>query len=311
MAQRVLAVIGAVVLVLVAVVVRSAIDDGGGSGGGPARNDEVVLVCVPELTAACDAVPGATVVLEDSAVTAESIRGGTVDETWDAWMTTSAWVEVVASRAPDQVGEVESLASSPVVVGAVPSRADALNETCAGTNVWRCLGDNAEKPWETIGGDLRWGPLRTGLPDADTGTGLPVLASVVSGYFDGTDFATNDFDTSNLRPWLGQLAGRSLDGPTNPLIRMVTRPGSFSAAASTEVEALSVLNRVALIDTAPPVLAVAVLVDLPGGDPLPDPSHPRDALLQAGWREALGPPTPLLKPGVMAALHTLWTEVTR
>ena len=49
-----------------------------------------------------------------------------------------------------------------------------------------------------------------------------------------------------------------------------------------------------------------------GGDGLPDTDGLRDALEDAGWaragEEGLAP---TLKPGVMAALHSLWRDVTR
>ncbi|MGH9273057.1 MAG: hypothetical protein ACRDZU_00295, partial [Acidimicrobiales bacterium] len=62
----------------------------------------------------------------------------------------------------------------------------------------------------------------------------------------------------------------------------------------------------------PGIGITVVLVALPGGDRLPSGGPIRDALVAAGWLATSGdasPPT--LKPGVMAALHTLWTEVTR
>ena len=58
------------------------------------------------------------------------------------------------------------------------------------------------------------------------------------------------------------------------------------------------------------VAATVVVVGLDGGG-LPDVDAARDGLLDAGWsRASEADLAPTLKPGVMAALHTLWRAVT-
>lgn len=308
--RRLLAILGATAMVVAAVVVRSAVfdDDGGGGGGGdrPRGDDRLVVVCDPDLRVACDALGGdAEVTTRDSADVAADLAAGSLEGV-DAWVTSAAWLEVVGSRAEEPVGDAEVLASSDVVLAVDATRAGALADTCAGERAWRCVGDRAEQPWADLGGDARWGPLRTGLPDADTAVGLTVAASVANGYFGDADFAANDF--SSLRGWAADLAAPSDGGDRNLLTTLVRVRGTYTAgglvaaqAGRTEIEALP---------AEPVVAAVAVVVDLPGGDDLPDAAPMRDALVAAGWEAGDGEPAALLKPGVMAALHTLWKDIT-
>ncbi|MGK2947711.1 MAG: hypothetical protein ACSLFP_03995 [Acidimicrobiales bacterium] len=307
--RRLLAILGATAMVVAAVVVRSVVLDDDGSGGGgdrPSGDDRLVVVCDPDLRAACDALgDDAEVTTRDSADVAAELVAGSLEGV-DAWVTSAAWLEVVAARAEEPVGDATVLASSDVVLAVDASRAGALADTCGSEAAWRCVGDRAEQPWADLGGDPRWGPLRTGLPDADTAVGLTVAASVATGYFGNTDFAANDFST--LRGWAADLASPSDGGDRNLLTTLVRVRGTYTAgglvaaqAGRTELEALP---------TEPVVAAVAVVVDLPGGDDLPELGPMRDALVAAGWEAGDGDPATLLKPGVMAALHTLWKDIT-
>ncbi len=309
MAQRVLAVIGAVALVLVAVVVRSAIDDGGDDDG-PARDDEIVLVCASDLASACAALDGVTVVLAAAGETAADIedRAPELDRV-DGWVTTSAWVDVVDSRAPGRLGTPTSVASSPTTVAVDPARADAVAALCDGQPLWGCLGANAGDEWADLGhGDALWGPLKTGLPSANSALGLPVLAAAAAGFFDGTQFASNDFDPTGFGSWLTTLAEPSGRGERSPIGTLVTTRGKYTAVGDV---AVSVGGRLVTVLDTPRIDVTVVVVPFVGGDPIPPVRPLRDALVASGWTSEDQPPDPLLKPGVMAALHTLWTEVTR
>jgi hypothetical protein len=313
-AQRVLAVLGAVVIVLVAIVVRSALDDEGDGGSNPAdgRDGQVELICAYDLRPACDALDGVEVTYQSAATTAEHIAEGSpqVDGV-DGWVTSSAWLEVLESRAPGALGEATLLATSPAVVAVDPDRTEAVRTLCAGAALWRCLGDRAGIRWgELGGGSATWGALKTGLPDADSSSGLAVLASVAAGFFGSTDFVSNDFEPNGLAGWLARLAEPSAGGEDDPIWILATVQGKYTAVGD---RAASVLERgVDTLDPEPPVEISVVVVPLPGGDDLPDPEPIRDGLVEFGWTRASGAaPEPTLKPGVMAALHTLWTEVTR
>jgi len=134
-----------------------------------------------------------------------------------------------------------------------------------------------------------------------------VLASVAAGFFDGTDFAANDF--GELQGWLSRLADASAPGDRDLLRNLVRARGTYSAGGLTEATA-SGRRELAVLPTEPVVEAVAVVVDLPGGDDLPDLDPAREALRAAGWAAGDGVPDTLLKPGVMAALHSLWKDTS-
>lgn len=313
MAQRLLAVLGAVAIVLTSIVVRAAIDDdGAGSKGRAADGGELVVVCATDLAEVCSRLDGVRVILEDAADTATGIvSGGTVTDGVDAWVTTSAWTEVVASRAPGRLADPVALATSPVVVATDQNRTQAVTALCGSSPLWKCLGDNAGAEWQTLDGDPRWGALKTGLPDADSATGLSVLASVASGFLGSTDFATNDFEPAGLPSWLGRLAAPSGAGERDPVGTLVTTRGKYTGVG--DLRAAVRTRPVDVLEPAPAIVATVVLVHIGPGDALPSATPIRDALVAAGWEPADddSEPRPTLKPGVMAALHTLWMEVTR
>jgi hypothetical protein len=304
--RRLLAVIGAVGMVAAALVVRGALDDDPGEGP-DTGDDQVLVVCDVDLEDACGAFgDDVEVRVETAAETSAALVAGELDDI-DGWVTSGAWRELTESRADRSLGESAVLASSPVVLAVDADRVDALRDLCGDTAVWRCVGDDAGQAWGSLGGDARWGPLRTGLPDPDTAIGLSVLASIAAGYFDGTEFAANDF--ADLQSWLSRLADASGTGDRDLLRKLVRVRGTYTAGGLTEADAAD-RAELAVLEAAPEVDATVVLVDLAGGDTVPDPGRVRDALVAEGWDTGAGEPTSLLKPGVMAALHTLWKDIT-
>lgn len=309
MAQRVLAGLGAVAIVLLAIVVRSAIDDDGGSGGSE-DHGEPIVVCDTDLAPYCESLMGLdAVVVEASDVTSSGILDGSLDEV-DAWVTTDAWYEVTAGRSTRPIGEAELLASSPVVLAADPDRTAAVEALCSARATWRCIGDSAGEQWDAIGGEPTWGRLGVGLPDADTATGLSVLAAVAIGYFGDADFAANEFDDA-FASWLAKLASPAPGGDPDPANTLVVRRGTYSVAGTTAARLSGISRPVGRIDVEPPVEAAIVLVRLAGANDIEGVGRLRDALVSAGWTRASGRPDTTLKPGVLAALHTLWMEVAR
>ncbi len=310
--RRVLAVLGAVAMVTAAVVIRGTIDGDGGDGGGES-DGEAVVVCAADLMDACRDLGGGVDVRAQAATqTAAAIADGTLDEDVDAWVTTTAWVEVVDSRAEGALGEAAALAVSPVVVATAPNRFDAVDGLCAGEDVWACLGARAGQDWGELGdrSHPEWRDLKIGLTDPDSAVGLSVLASAAAGFFGNTSFAANDF--AEFEGWLTNLAEPSAGGDPDPARTMATRSGVYSAAgAVAAVAARSESRGVQSIAPANPVSTTVVIVGLDGGDGPPDGAEVRDALLDTGWsRASEADLAPTLKPGVMAALHTLWRAVT-
>jgi hypothetical protein len=311
--QRVLAVLAAVGMVVGAVLVRQAMDDedeGGGGGDGT-----VVVVCATDLADACEALdPAVEVRIESPAVTAAALHEGPLADDVDAWITSTAWLEVVESRAPDALGDAHAIATSPTTVATAPGRHEAIADLCSGDDIWQCLGAAAGSDWADLGDGSHpeWRELKVGLTDPDLAQGLPVLASAAAGYFGGTDFASNDLELSDFEIWLGNLAQPSAAGDPNPALTLATRPGTYSAAGSVAAVADQLDGRG--VGTIAPEVAVpgtVAVVEVTGGDGLPRTDSVRNALEVEGWARADDDDlASTLKPGVMAALHSLWRAVT-
>jgi hypothetical protein len=309
-----LAVLGAVGMVVAAVMIRQAADDESG-GDGDVDAEDFVVVCASDLAGTCPELGDSVEVrVEDSGDTAATLADGTIADEVDAWVTSTAWLEVVASRAPDAVGEARAIARTPVVMATAPGRFEAIADLCEGQDVWACLGAAAGDDWGDLGDGSNgpWRELKVGLTDPDSATGLPVLASAGAGFFGTTEFAANDPRFGDFEAWLANLARPSAAGDVDPSRTLATRPGTYSAAGSIAAIAEQFGGRG--VDTmAPesPVAATIAIAELAGGDGLPDTDRFRDALEDAGWsRAGEDDLAPTLKPGVMAALHSLWRAVT-
>jgi hypothetical protein len=310
--KRALAGLAAVGMVVVAIVARGAIDDDD-TGGNDADADLVVL-CSTDLVDACEALDDSIDVLTaDPAMTAGELADGTLDGEIDAWITSTSWLEVVESRAPASIGDARAIATSPTVMATAPGRHEAIAELCAEQDIWQCLGSDAGTSWADLGtGSSSWGELKVGLTDPDLAQGLPVLASAAAGFFGNLDFAANDPRISEFEAWLANLAQASASGDPDPALTLATRPGTYSAAGAVGPAVEQVEGRgVGAVAPEVGVAATIAVVELTGGDGLPATDPARDVLEDVGWERADADDlAPTLKPGVMAALHSLWRSVT-
>jgi hypothetical protein len=301
-------------MVAAAAVVRGALDDDDGGGDGGTADGDLVILCATDLADACRALDDeAEVLTADPATTATELAESTLSEEVDAWVTSTAWLEVADARAPEALGDRRAVAMSSTLVATAPGRFEAIAELCEGQDVWACLGDAAGDDWGDLGaGSPTWRELKVGLTDPDTAAGLPVLASAAAGFFGGTDFAANDPRFAEFEGWLANIARPSAGGDADPARTLATRPGTYSAAGAVGAVAERFEGRdVESIDPAVAVPVVVAIVELRGGDGLPDTEGVGEALAEAGWSPASDDDlAPTLKPGVMAALHTLWRAVT-
>jgi hypothetical protein len=307
----VLAVLGAVLIVAVAVVARSAIDDDGSDDPGGDDDGGLVIMCDADFSDVCEALGPGDVRREAAVATATGLDDGSRDDV-DVWITSSAWAEVLQSRAPELIGEAEALATSPVALATLPGRAEPVTRACADQPMLRCVGDAVGRSWTELGGEATWGRVTFGLADPDRGIGLSVLAAAVGDYFSSLDVARNDFEADpGFQSWLEALYPE--DPPSSPVRVMVTAQGTYSVAADARARAAADAGQrtIELLEPEQPVTVTAVAVPVNGGDDLPDLAPLREALRTSGWDDASGPAAPTLKPGVMAALHALWTELTR
>jgi len=308
--QRVLAVLGAMVMIVTAVVVRRAIDDDGGEVG-PNADDKVVIMCADDLETYCAAFgDDVEVRVSTAAATAAEIRTGSLADDVDGWVTSSAWLELLGPDA-DALGPAEPLATSPIAVAALADRAAALDDLCGRQPLWGCLSAAAGASWAELGQDVP-GSLAVGVPSADSALGLPVLASVAAGSLGGVAFASNDFD-AEFRDQLASLVAASGGTDRDPAGTMVTQGGRYSAAGAPQARIADLRDDAGvLLDATPEVLATIVVVPVRGGDDLPNPGAVRDALVAERWAAASGSDVATtLKDGVMSALHDVWLEAIR
>jgi hypothetical protein len=301
-------------MVVAAVVIRQAIDDDD-QPGDDGSDRSAVVVCAEDLLDHCQALgPEVEVRAEPASTTAAAIADGTLADDVDAWVTSTAWLEIVEGRTPDALGERRALATSPTAVATAPGRFDAISDLCADDDVWSCLGDAAGSDWSELGDGTHpeWRELKVGLTDPESALGLSGLASASAGFFGTTTFAANDPAFSEFEGWLANLAEPSADGDPNPAETLATRPGTYSAAGSIAAVAEPFEARgVQTLDPDPAVASTIAVVGLGDAD-LPDTSAVGDALVADGWAKASEADlSPTLKPGVMAALLTLWEAVTR
>ena len=311
-----MAVLAALGMVTIAVLVRNGLDDDDDGDGGDGNGASGVVVCATDLAAACQELDDSVEVrVEDPAVTAAALADGTLADDVDAWVASTAWLEVAESRAAGSLGDAEALATSPAVVATAPGRYEAITDLCQGDDIWQCLGGAAGSDWGTLGDGSHdtWNELKVGLTDADLAVGLPGLASASAGFFGNTTFATNDPRWRDFETWLANLSAPSANGDADAAKTLATRPGTYSAGGSIEAIAAQYEGRgVDSIAPEVPVAATVAIVEIDGGDGAPNADGIRGSLVDDGWATADDDDlAPTLKPGVMAALHSLWRDVTK
>ena len=314
--KRLLALLGAVLLVALAVFVRDRLDDDGTtSTGGGSSDDAAVLVCVTELEVPCRELGMAhddiTVRIEDAAVTETALVTGSVDTaepTFDAWLTLAPFPEMVAEQrsralqtpALDEVSS--SLARSPLVIVVWNERRDALAGFCSGALTWRCIGEAGGRPWGELGGQSAWGFVKPSHPLPDrTAAGLLVLSQASGSYLERTDFSRNDFDANpSFRRWFEQLE-RSIPSfpasPRTPLDEMLSigpavfdLTGSPEAAAGPSVSGSRDKDRLTILYPSPATVADVVVAPVANADQggrvteLLESSEMAELLARSGWR---------------------------
>ena len=327
--KRVVAALVAVGMIVGAVLLRDRIDgDDGGSGGEGRSGDQLRVVCDTTLTDVCELLARADdeieIVVRDSGATTDDLttEGGELGA--DAWLTTSAWPEVVADnrRFEELDGEVLGapsavLARSPVMIATRSEGRAALEEACDGAITWRCVGEQVPAG------------QRVGLSAPESAAGLTVLAAGTDSWFGGDDYSTVDFEDQAFGLWFDDLTRASSStrfGRQTPLERAATRVGEFTTVGALESETSRLLtgNKAYVPIYAEPMVTADVvlvpragldaqqLLDEIGADEL------RDALSARGWRidgrapsgaqepPALPDGSHLPSPGVLQSLRDRW-----
>jgi hypothetical protein len=349
--KRLGAVVGAVAMIVAAVAVRGLLD--GGGDGPDGRDRTLVVACVEDLRSVCEQFAAASRVEvrieRDTATIAALVDPDAVDaardgELVDAWLAPAPAVAMVNDERArlglePVLGDPSSpLARTPLVLVGWRDRLSLLREHCGGQLTWSCIGENADTPWNGLGGSATWGSLKPGHADpAHSTDGLLVLSQAVASRVGRTDYASNDFGDSAFRSWFERLE-RTVDdlasGPGHPLTRMLSfGVSSYDVVGTTEALAGPAVRRSRDRDrlemtVAEPVTTldlVAVPVLGAAGDDAVDElrsAELADLLSEAGWRTPDRPLADGLVPdlelpatdgtpagGVLVALRSLLEEV--
>jgi len=325
--RRVLAVLGAVLMVAVALLVRSAIDSGddGGSGGRGGDDAAPQLLCAEELAQVCQTLADdglAEVAVEPVGTTVDRLGAVDAELEADAWLTLDPFPQQVDDRRQFATGNplfADPLGtdfSTGLALVAQDDRAAALEADCPEVG-WACVGDAAGEPWAGHGGEVAWGDVKPGYDAPDTSaTGLLVLAQAMADHLGDPGFATQDIDER----WLGDLEDAV---PTrtagSSLLRLAQQGGAaFGAvgALATDAEAVAATaggQDLTIFYPAPMFEASVVLAPGRGGDEdlldaladLAGSDALAEALTDAGWStdtDGEAPPA----AGVLDALRSAW-----
>lgn len=287
---RALAVAGAVLLIAAAVLARAVLRDGGdGDDGGDPSG--LVIACIPELAAACEALDRpAELRIEDPADTIAAVESG-IDI--DAWVTLDPWPAIAAFESDDPL----FASAEPVAVDdlALVVRATSVPSDCPAPPTWTCI--QADDPDRAVlpRTDTASGLLATGLATADvflTETGSAAFASqdLADGGPAGDFVDAYVFDDDPLLDML-QI------GSAGPFATILRAGEANARIGGTREEPNLVVGPTATGAT------VAVVVAGPRADRLAGEPAFTAALVDAGWN-----PTPdaattgLPNPGVLVAL---------
>ena len=323
--RRVLAVLGAVLMVAVALLVRSVIDSGddGGSGGGDDATPQ--LLCAEELARVCQTLADdglADVTIEPVGTTVDRLGEVDADLEADAWLTLDPFPQQVNERRQFATGNplftdpLDTGFSTGLALVAQDDRGAALEADCAAVG-WACVGDAAGEPWADHGGETTWGPVKPGYDAPDTSaTGLLVIAQAMADHLEDPGFASQDIDAR----WLGDLEDAV---PTrtagSSLLKLAQQGGAaFGAVGALEADAEAVSETAQGEDLSifypdPMFRASAVLAPGRGGDEdlldalddLVTSDELAEALRDAGWTTD-GDGEPLPSAGVLDALRSAW-----
>ncbi|HEX4979886.1 MAG TPA: hypothetical protein VFV35_07470, partial [Acidimicrobiales bacterium] len=207
-----------------------------------------------------------------------------------SWLAPGPWPQMAnearrfASRSA-AFARTTAVASSELVL--------ALREpspACPPPVTWRCVGDA-----------LISGALRVGAPPGSSPYRVLIRAALLTGYFDRSDYATNDVEEAAATEWIAAV-DRAIErarafGATS-LRDFLVKPGSADGFITIGVDA----GRTPVEQLSPPVRVDATL-----GGAGAAPVRPGERLVEAGW----GPPRGeeqddgLPSPGVLLALRDL------
>ncbi len=326
-AKRIVAAVAAAALIVIAVVVRRSVFDDDGTTAATttpataAHTTPGELVCVTELSAACDAVkaqfPGLAVRVEAAGATLDALAA--TDEPAPVWATIQPYPAMVDAVRTQRLGfTTTSLGASRLAVATpIGPRAAALASGCAGIALWACIGRHAGAPWTELGGDAALRTVRPSLGAVDReAVALASFADAVAGYFGTSPISAGTWENDPaFVPWARRLSRAvpvsSLSAGT-PLATMVTRAGSLDVAATTDVEVAALGGDRVDVNYPEPSMWVEAVLAVPGGQTAPAglAAALTDSLATTGWAASGSAAQRLPDAGTMLALRAYWRDAT-
>jgi hypothetical protein len=317
MATRILALVGAVAMVVAAIVVRNHLDE---------RAVTAHLTCDTELADVCDAIekatPGVTVTVEPAGTTADRLVAlpPDADPGVDGWLTVGPWAEMVDAErtrnaAPKLFTTTSAPVSSPLVAVVENQRAATVRKSCGDPPNWACIPSLFPKGWGDSGGNAAFGPVKEDVPDPGVnGDGLSALGAMTTAALKGEPFAR---DNDAVLQVLRNARGAQLKAGDDAVTTMLLSGGfaQIDVVTTTEATANSVLataanrNSVSLLYPAPVTSAVVQFGEGSSGKAAAKlaaavSSTGRQKLEAAGWKPGAGATT--TDAGTLAALRSMW-----
>ena len=330
-AKRIVAVLAAAVLIGAAFLLRrNVIEDDADATQSSApvttgTSQTAAVVCSSELAAACAAIgeahPELAVSIEPAGVTLDRLAELPNGAETPVWLTVAPFPEMVDSlRATSglaPLGLTADVLAATVLVVATPTggRADVLASGCAGTALWRCLGEHASTPWTDLGGEEAWQTVRPSLGVVEQeAMALASFAAAVAGYLGTPDVTSSVLADPEFVAWLRRLAGAvdesALSGGS-PLATMATRP-ALDIAATSDAERAALGAPAERFDPSYPVpsMWMEAVLAVPDGMAVPDDLGGLASDALAGWNDASTATQPLPSASTMLALRAFWAEAT-
>jgi hypothetical protein len=324
--RRVVAVLGAVLMVVVAILVRGLIDGddepGGGNGDGGRDGDgngQVTLLCADELVEVCDGLVEEGAIddfeTEGAGATVDRMAVTGADLGADAWLTFDSFPQQVdvlreSAGANRIFGDPTSTDhSTGLAIVAANDRADALAEECGDVD-WVCLEPIGGTPWSDHNGQSSWGAVKLGYDSPGTsGVGLLVLAQAMASLVERTDFAAQDIDRRALADLEDAVPTRTSDDVLEQLA--LQGPAAFGAVGALGNAAQNAGGSRNLETFYPdPMFRAEVVLAAVGGDAdgLLDEDALGDALANHDWEAGQDVPE-LPSAGALVALRQAWEEL--
>lgn len=241
MKERVLAIFGAVALIVVAIVVRSVVtDDDQQTGGGGGKGQRPVVACTPDLMAVCQALADDGKIASDPPAL-DLGDDAMADDTIDGWITWDPAPGIANIDAPGTWGPSRALGSSPLGVAA-RSNEGLLIEGCPdnGDPTWACLA----QPGPAVG-------VGTGRTAESLARIYPIAAALVPDDSDFRAISESDLTAILDSPTVGQAAFpeqvRTLKVQPGALNLLVGPKGALDGARGLRVTVPAPATTVAVI----------------------------------------------------------------